>query len=390
MIYTILRKCFTDIIEKINGSDMNLNIVSFDVPYPPDYGGVIDIYYKIKALNSAGIKINLHCFHYGRKKPFKLESICSNINYYRRYRNPFHYFSKLPFIVKTRTSKQLIRNLLKNDNPILFEGLHSCFYLSDSRLKNRKKIVRPHNVEHDYYYELAKKEQNWLKKKYYISENIKLREFEKRLKHADIIASISECDTIYFSSIYSEVVHIPVFHGNESVRIKTGKGGYALYHGNLAVTENDNAALYLVNKIFNDIDVKLIISGRKPSKRLIAAVNKTSNILIESDLPSVDLTNLIINAQINIFPTSQSTGIKLKLINALYNGRHCIVNSKMITDKGIDKCCIVANSAEDIKKAVLEYANQELSLKNIINRKNLLKNNYYNKKNADNLISNIF
>ena len=52
-----------NITVKENGSDMKLNVVSFDIPYPPDYGGVIDIYYKIKALNSAGIKIHLHCFY---------------------------------------------------------------------------------------------------------------------------------------------------------------------------------------------------------------------------------------------------------------------------------------------------------------------------------------
>ena len=172
-----------DITVKENGSDMKLNVVSFDIPYPPDYGGVIDIYYKIKALNSAGIKIHLHCFYYGRKKSFKLESICSNINYYRRYRNPLHYFSKQPFIVRTRTSKQLIINLLNNDSPILFEGLHSCFYLTDPRLKNRKKIVRTHNVEHNYYNKIAQAEPNWFKKKYFISECRKLREFEKINMH---------------------------------------------------------------------------------------------------------------------------------------------------------------------------------------------------------------
>ena len=32
-----------------------LNIVSLNVPYPPNYGGVIDIYYKIKALKAVGV-----------------------------------------------------------------------------------------------------------------------------------------------------------------------------------------------------------------------------------------------------------------------------------------------------------------------------------------------
>jgi len=379
-----------NIIVKESGYEMKLNIVSFDIPYPPDYGGVIDIYYKIKALNSVGIKIYLHCFYYGRKRSFRLESICSNINYYRRYRNPLHYFSKQPFIVRTRTSKQLINNLLKNDNPILFEGLHSCFYLTDPRLKNRKKIVRTHNVEHKYYYNIAQLEQNWFKKKYFISENRKLRKFEKKIGYAEIIAPISESDTIYFSSMYSGVVHVPIFHGNETVNIKAGKGDYALYHGNLSVPENENAALYLVHKVFNDIDVKLIISGRNPSTRLLNAVNKNSNVTIETNIQWADLLNLINNAQINILPTSQSTGMKLKLINALYNGRHCIVNSKMITDKILEECCIVADSAEEMKKAVLENANREMNKNNIVRRTKILENNYSNKTNADNLISIVY
>ena len=379
-----------DIIVKENGYEMKINIVSFDIPYPPDYGGVIDIYYKIKSLNNVGIKIHLHCFYYGRKRSFRLESICSSINYYRRYRNPLHYFSKQPFIVRTRTSKQLINNLLKNDSPILFEGLHSCFYLTDPRLKNRKKIVRTHNVEHKYYYNIAQVEQNWFKKKYFISENRKLRKFEKKIGYAEIIAPISESDTIYFSSMYSGVVHVPIFHGNETVNIKAGKGDYALYHGNLSVPENENAALYLVHKVFNDINVKLIISGRNPSTRLLNAVNKNSNVTIETNIQWADLLNLINNAQINILPTSQNTGMKLKLINALYNGRHCIVNSKMITDKILEECCIVADSAEEMKKAVLENANREMNKNNIVRRTKILENNYSNKTNADNLISIVY
>ena len=379
-----------DIIVKENGYEMKINIVSFDIPSPPDYGGVIDIYYKIKSLNNVGIKIHLHCFYYGRKRSFRLESICSSINYYRRYRNPLHYFSKQPFIVRTRTSKQLINNLLKNDSPILFEGLHSCFYLTDPRLKNRKKIVRTHNVEHKYYYNIAQAEQNWFKKKYFISENRKLRKFEKKIGYAEIIAPISESDTIYFSSMYSGVVHVPIFHGNETVNIKAGKGDYALYHGNLSVPENENAALYLVHKVFNDINVKLIISGRNPSARLLNSVNKNSNVTIETNIQRADLLNLINNAQINILPTSQSTGIKLKLINTLYNGRHCIVNSKMITDKILEECCIVADSAEEMKKAVLENANREMNKNNIVRRTKILENNYSNKTNADNLISIVY
>lgn len=43
-----------------------LHIVSFHIPIPQNYGGVIDIYYKVKALHDIGVKVILHCFEYGR------------------------------------------------------------------------------------------------------------------------------------------------------------------------------------------------------------------------------------------------------------------------------------------------------------------------------------
>ena len=46
-----------------------LNIICFDVPFPADYGGAIEEFYKIKSLHAAGVKIYLHCFVYsGRTK----------------------------------------------------------------------------------------------------------------------------------------------------------------------------------------------------------------------------------------------------------------------------------------------------------------------------------
>ena len=41
-----------------------VNIVSFNIPYPPNYGGVIDVFYKIKALSKEGYEVYLHTFIY--------------------------------------------------------------------------------------------------------------------------------------------------------------------------------------------------------------------------------------------------------------------------------------------------------------------------------------
>ena len=126
-----------------------LHIVAFDVPFPANYGGVIDIYYKIKAIYEEGIDIKLHVYNYGRKlSKSELSKYCSEINYYSRkiYKNPF--MGTLPYVVNSRNSSDLLNNLQKDQAPILFEGLHCTYYLAHPSLQNRVKIVRTHNIEH--------------------------------------------------------------------------------------------------------------------------------------------------------------------------------------------------------------------------------------------------
>jgi hypothetical protein len=61
-----------------------------------------------------------------------------------------------PFIVKSRANRKLLRNLQHDNYPILFEGLHTCYYLTHKKLADRIKIVRCHNIEHDYYDSLTR------------------------------------------------------------------------------------------------------------------------------------------------------------------------------------------------------------------------------------------
>ena len=37
--------------------EVALNIICFDVPFPANYGGAIEEFYKIKALHQLGVKI---------------------------------------------------------------------------------------------------------------------------------------------------------------------------------------------------------------------------------------------------------------------------------------------------------------------------------------------
>ena len=217
-----------------------INIISFDVPYPANYGGVIDVFYRIKYFHHKGIKVHLHCFEYGRGEQTELNQYCESVTYYKRKTGVSSQLSATPYIIKSRTSEKLKNNLLKNGFPILFEGLHCCSLLSNKVFKSRFKIVRNHNVEHDYYNGLAKIESNPIKRKYFKTEAKKLKQFEATLKHANLCLAISSSDYDYFTNKYSSTkfIYVPGFHANEEVKINSKKGNYVLYQGNLSVSEN--------------------------------------------------------------------------------------------------------------------------------------------------------
>lgn len=368
----------------------HLHIISFDVPYPPDYGGVIDVFYKIKALHDAGISITLHCFQYGRKSQEILESYCKKVYYYSRQKSPGYLLSRHPFIAVTRQNKDLLERLKEDSDPILFEGLHSCFLMNNPGLKNHLKIVRTHNIEHDYYHNLAEVERHKIKKIYFRQEAKKLQKFESILNQADIIAAISALDYNYFRTKYlTEVSHISAFHSNDEVVSKTGRGNFALYHGNLSVGENNQAALYLVKEIFSNMDYPLIIAGNNPSKELSDLASEYKNIELRNNITTQEIHQLISDAQINILPTFQATGIKLKLLAALHLGRHCIVNSPMIQNTGLEDLCHCTNHAEGMKKLVSDLWNSEFTEADIRKRKSILENQFSNKIIAGKLIAEI-
>lgn len=354
-------------------TEKHINIISFDVPFPPDYGGVIDVYYKIKALYQAGVKVHLHCFEYGRGTAPALNTYCEEVIYYKRDKMWKGFLSDKPFIVQTRNNKDLKKNLLKNNYPVLFEGLHCCFYLGDEFLRDRLKMIRMHNDEAKYYLDLANRETRFGKKLYYFAEYRRLLKYERILEFANTIFCISPKETTQYQNKFRGVKYLAPFHGNDKITSLEGKGEYILYHGNLGVSENNEAALFLLEQIFNKVNFPFIISGNNPSEQLIKTASTLSHVKIIANPDSIEMTKLIREAHINLLPTFQNTGIKLKVLNALFNGRFCIVNTKMVEDTGLAKFCEIADDPQKMIEIISNKMDMVFSAEMINDRAELLK-----------------
>lgn len=368
-----------------------LHIVSFNIPYPANYGGVIDVFYKILWLKRLGLKIHLHCFEYGRSHAPELDEVCDKVSYYKRDMHWISSLSVIPFIVKSRYSDQLLVNLLKDAHPILFEGLHSCYFMNHPRLQGRFLIYRESNIEHEYYFHLFKSEKSLLKKLYFLSEALKLKVYESVLKKASLILPVSREDAAYFEQQYPGVrtVYLPSFHPADDVQVKLGKGSYVLYHGNLEVAENAQAAEYLVKEVFRDLEVPFVIAGLNPSAYLEDLIRGMSGITLIPNPSDEELRTLITEAQINVLVTFQPTGLKLKLLNVLFNGRYCLVNANMLAGTGLERACVIADTADELKEQVKTLFVKEFPESEIDERTALLKD-YFNKEKAEKLVRLIF
>lgn len=365
-----------------------INVVSLDVPYPPDYGGAIDIFYKIKALHDSGVQVYFHCFEYDRPAQEEIRKWCKEVHYYPRKTGLLSHFSTLPYIIYSRRSKALLDQLTTNDYPILFEGFHTIYHLIKGRLAGRKVLIRSHNIEHHYYFHLARRERNLIRKAFFYKEAFQLKQVISKLPKGVRIAAISIADTQYWQAKFADFVFwLPPFHSNNRIIVEEGLGEYVLYHGNLSVSENSEIAERLI-QLFGDRDVLLIITGKNPGNSLQERAKQKKNIKLIADPDADQMDELIKNAQVILLPTFQGTGVKLKLIESLYRGRFCLANATMMIGTRLEAAVTIAE-IEDFYAETIKLMKIPFSKAHIQERQKLLSLYYANSRNADLIIHRI-
>ena len=340
-------------------------------------------------MQALGVSIYLHCYSDGRAPQPELEKYCKEVHYYTRDTGAKSLSLRLPYIVKSRRSKALREQLLKDDFPILMEGTHCTWLLNDESFKTRKKFVRLHNVEHVYYHKLYRCTTGIEKKLYYWWESKLLKNYENKIiGKADAFWAVTKNDAEYIRNEFSckTVFYLPLFLPGWEVHSKEGIGQYRLYHGNLSVAENEYAVKWLVKNIFKKSAINLIVAGKNPSRKLRAIARKFKNIELVPNPSASKMESLIADAHIHVLPSFNSTGIKLKLLNALYNGRHCVVNTEMADNTGVDELTHIQKTASGMKQLIEQLYYQPFLPSEIAMRKKLLETMFDNHKNAEQVI----
>jgi hypothetical protein len=364
-------------------ADPSLHLIALDMPWPADYGGAIDMYARLRALKEVGVAVTLHCFLYRKRPAPELEPLCRAVHYYPRplYRDLLSL--SMPYIVASRQHPALLHRLLEDEAPILFEGLHTTALLGHPALAGRRKVVRMHNVEHDYYRHLALRERNVFRRAFFRVEAARLARWESVLDRADGIAAISGPDLEDLTSRYGEKAFLlPLFPLQQEVRSLPGEGGYALYHGNLSVPENEHAALFLLREVFRHLPLPFTLAGKDPSKALREAAAELPHVRLVADPDQPTMDRLVAKAQVLVLPTFQNTGQKAKLLHSLFHGRHVLVNPLMAPSPELDDLLHRVSSPEAFRERLTALWRTPFTEEDILRRREHLFPHYDNRANA--------
>jgi len=130
--------------------------------------------------------------------------------------------------------------------------------------------------------------------------------------------------------------------------------------------------------------------GNGADVELREQVRAHRNVQLIEGLSTEEMYGAIREAHINLLPTFQATGIKLKLLTALHIGHHCVVNTPMIQNTGLESLCTVADTPEEIARTVTQLMNEPFSPDVLSRRKEVLSESFQNAKWAEKLIRLLF
>ncbi|WP_460567483.1 glycosyltransferase [Flaviaesturariibacter terrae] len=363
-----------------------LHIVCLDAPAPPDYGGAIDMYYKAKALAETGRSIVLHYFDYKEGRGSTgMEAFCSEIHKYPRKSFLASIWEKQPYITGSRNSPELLKRLKKDDAPILLEGVH-CAGLLPHFYGKRKFLLRMHNDEAAYYAGLADNERNLFRRAYYRLESRLLDAFQDSLPKELPMACVSHTDIAQLAERYGfrQLSFIPSFTPWQRLEGATGRGSFCLYQGNMEVSENREAAEWLLEHVFTDSSIPFVIAGKNIPKSLFHGASGKPHIRLYSNPGADEMEELLREAQVNVLPSFNTTGLKLKMLHALFSGRHCLSNAAGIAGTAFSGAVELAETPEEFRAAVARLWGTAFT-EEIRERRQIVAEVYSNGRNAQKL-----
>jgi hypothetical protein len=369
----------------------HLHIVTSELPNAVDNSQMLDAYFLIKSFHEQKISIHLHCLSNDFSEPTaQMKEICETINFYERDLSKISFKLDLPYNVSTRSSSKLIARLNQDDFPILFMGLASSYAIYDNFLsKDRKTAIRLSKNESAYFHQLSSLVPWKGKKLHYQVEAWRMSRYFRRMvsQKITLFTSSKNLDALLKQKTGNHSQWVPLFTGMPPVFHQKDKGHFCLFHGRLSNEETAYAAFWLLEHVFNTLEIPFVIAGSNPSTHLENAAHVRQHTCLVTNPSDKEMQELIKKAQIVLSPTFIQAEGDDNLLQSLALGRHILINSKRSKVKEIKSLCHIAQSPEEFIEKTKQLFDTEFTEEEKYGRQQLLNDRFKDQESLDKLLS---
>lgn len=304
-----------------------------DFPYPPNHGGIVDIFGRLRCLVELGMDV--HAVVTLKTRPAEaaisnVRKMVSRLDLVDRHPNWKGILSRYPVQVASRNG--LARLQLKNQYDLaLGESDFSFPIFENKTLRADNRVLRIHNDESRYMRELAEVETSRWKRMYYQEETRRFARFSPN--------AFAAVDALWFSSADQYGDYVRLHPGNNekatwlpppvdqdafiSPDIKTSK--QVLFVGSLSVHSNIEAIDWYmagVHPKLKHIDgYRFVIAGSTrgiPLSSIIERASLDKHCNLYTDV--ADLSSLYKQSAVFVNCMIRGASIKMKTVNAAEKG----------------------------------------------------------------------
>lgn len=327
----------------------NVTVLSF-TEQPEFISEGID-YFKDKLPNVRFERPIFHNVHI-RKRPFTLARVMLK-----------DYLKKIPYVtVKFENKKMyhLIDDMFSDQSwdIVFIDYLNMQIYGEYINEKYKEKyrymILKDHNLEYEIVKQASKKERGIKKAILEIEWKRTLKYEKKAICDADLVYSVCDENTKFMKKFnVSSYTMFPTYDSKKVIHKSSGNG--ILFMGNLSWKANMEGLVWFVDEVLPMIneevpDAKLTIVGSGPAENPFI-----SNKNVDYKGYIKDISNIYYNQAIFIVPLFEGSGIRIKILDAFYNGIAVVSTSLACgtigaTD-GIE--ILIRDNADEFAKAVI-------------------------------------
>ena len=199
------------------------------------------------------------------------------------------------------------------------------------RHSNAPVILRTHNVENQIWRRMAMSERNCCKRWYIKHLALTLRAYEREhVNDFDGVVSITDNDADYFRSegCLKPIVTIPFAITPVSVDGVAEQPGTLFHLGSMDWLPNQEGVRWFLDRVWPLIhsqmpSLTLHLAGRRMSDQLLNL--KLEGVHIVGEVP--DAATFIASKQINVVPLLSGSGIRVKIIEAMSQGKAVVTTT---------------------------------------------------------------